>query len=398
MEHKFDVLLVSPAQGFPHSHPREQLLRLTIPAERVPEQLYLPTGQVWWVERQAARFWLRGYGCVEETTREVVLDGTVARVVWHLYSECAERLTMPGAPAPEQADVSVIVGVKARELQCPIWVKEISSGVTAELERRRSLLAETTTSYELARRHFARLSRETGLSDQLCFVAQDLSKAWQFAHMNFARAELVGLEGWDAYDIAAAALAGYRTLPKNWNVNSETRTDWTTQRGKTFQPLDPTQIGVVEQSWRRGGLSSSMDELERSDRRHQQVLKSLATNLLTYGLKPFESRFVDLRVLADAQEVFFEIKTATADNFLHQIRLALGQLLEYRYRYQEQAGDKSIKLVAVLEQSGTEADQRFAREFLAESAIELMTWVPEENHFVGLGRILQGANLQRPIA
>ncbi len=66
---------------------------------------------------------------------------------------------------------------------------------------------------------------------------------------------------------------------------------------------------------------------------HQRVVRVLARLLRGVGLRTWQSRHSDLVVLGDSWLIIFEVKSVTEDNVLEQVRAAVGQLLEYRYRY-----------------------------------------------------------------
>ena len=109
--------------------------------------------------------------------------------------------------------------------------------------------------------------------------------------------------------------------------------------------------------------------------------------LVDYGLQPRYNTRVDVAVLASGCDVLFEVKTATPENFLHQLRAAVGQLLEYRFRLRRSA-DKTVRLVVAIEGSSEGAELEFARQFLASIGLDLVLW-REHHRFEGLTPLLR---------
>jgi hypothetical protein len=382
-----DILVVSPC--LPSSVPRRRnpLLRLVLPSEQVPTELKFPSDRVWWAESRGAKLWLRGFLNVEIVTEESKLDDKSSRVIWHASSLDSERLTWSGVFAPRFAEVTDVVGKWFADNR--IVVRTIPTDWSLEFCRRREVLAENAWSYELACRHYTRLLQSLGLAGQTAKFAGQMDKAWAFARMNFARSELVSLHGRDAYQVAAAAIAGLTEMPMDWTFGDNTKQEVETEEAMTFEPLDPQGILFIEKTWKL--KSSPVDSevaLERSSKRHQQILKSLAASLLARELSPTYNRLIDAYIALPTYDILFEVKSATRDNFLHQVRLAAAQLLEYRFRCKKQNGDKPIRLVAVIEDVDSNADVSFARQFLCDIGIHCVIWNSSSNSFRDLSTIL----------
>jgi hypothetical protein len=374
MERSTDVLLISPANNLRVQSPRSPLTRLILPIERIPDSLRLPVGRVWWAEAQRNRIWLRGCLQVERAVEEVSLNGHARRLVWETLPTIAERLTLPGRAYPAAADISRFVDERLTNRKQDFWVSEIPADLALELARRREVISESVWSFAAARRHYERLIQSLGMTCKALDLAGNLDAAWVFARTEFTRAELANLEGRDIYMVAAAAIAGYLEMPVGWTPCLNIHTDDFAQ-STTFEELKVDSIGFSERAWVRGTTSAlPSDELERSSKRHQEILKSLAQIAIEQGLHPTYNRYVDLRVVLPDSEVFVEVKSANEGNFLHQVRLAAGQLLEYRFRYKKHNGDKPIKLVAVIENIARVADIDFARRFLSDLEISLDLW------------------------
>jgi Holliday junction resolvase len=71
---------------------------------------------------------------------------------------------------------------------------------------------------------------------------------------------------------------------------------------------------------------------EKANREHARILSRLASVLRLKGYAVSENTFVDLFTTADGQQFIFEVKSNNARNTLSQIRKAIAQLYEYRYR------------------------------------------------------------------
>jgi hypothetical protein len=71
---------------------------------------------------------------------------------------------------------------------------------------------------------------------------------------------------------------------------------------------------------------------EKANREHTRILARLASLLRYKGYSVFENTFIDLYADANGQQYIFEVKSNNARNALSQIRKAIAQLYEYRYR------------------------------------------------------------------
>jgi hypothetical protein len=71
---------------------------------------------------------------------------------------------------------------------------------------------------------------------------------------------------------------------------------------------------------------------EKANSEHSRILNMLAAFLRLKYADVFENTFIDLFVDADGQPFIFEVKSNNSRNVLSQIRKAIAQLYEYRYR------------------------------------------------------------------
>lgn len=85
---------------------------------------------------------------------------------------------------------------------------------------------------------------------------------------------------------------------------------------------------------------------EKANRVHARILTMLAARLRTKGYSPLENVFIDLYAEIKGEHYIFEVKSNTKGNTLSQIRKAIAQLYEYRYR----SGKDGAKLCIVLQE------------------------------------------------
>lgn len=71
---------------------------------------------------------------------------------------------------------------------------------------------------------------------------------------------------------------------------------------------------------------------EKANREHSRILNMLAASLRLRYDDVYENTFIDLMATADGQPFIFEVKSNNSRNVLSQIRKAIAQLYEYRYR------------------------------------------------------------------
>lgn len=366
-----NIVVITPRSSADRHGVRTPLARLILPLSVIQGEMFFPCGSVWWIERDNTRVWLRGWGQVSSARVEETLGGNLWQLAWDLSPQTAERLTQPGTLANRSADVSALLADVLTNRR-GIQVIPIPPELDLALHARREHLGETTGSFDWARRHIMRLMEQSHLLSHFAQLNGNLSASWQFARAQFARSELVSLSNWDVFQVAAAVLAGLPQMPDAWDTIISQASD---DMAMLFHELDVDNIARVEYAWvRNSANSSTSNALEQSDKRHQLILKSLASNLKHQGLVPTYNRFVDLRVVVSTSEFFFEVKTAQPENFTHQVRLAAGQLLEYRFRHQKQNGNQSLGLIAVIERNASQGAVEFARQFLASLDITLVLW------------------------
>lgn len=71
---------------------------------------------------------------------------------------------------------------------------------------------------------------------------------------------------------------------------------------------------------------------EKANREHARILNMLAASLRLQYDDVYDNTFIDLLATVDTQTYIFEVKSNNTRNALSQIRKAIAQLYEYRYR------------------------------------------------------------------
>ena len=105
--------------------------------------------------------------------------------------------------------------------------------------------------------------------------------------------------------------------------------------------------------------------------RHQDILAVLRDRLVELGLVPKYDGLVDCIVEGDQFDVYFEVKSTSQESVVHQVRLALGQVLHYMWMDSDSVS-RIIRSHLVIEGPWTTRDERL-RKFLLANSVRL-TW------------------------
>lgn len=367
---------------------RHLLSRVIIPIEVAARYDGLPSSHIWWVEKTGRRFHLRAKLYVAEATVERELTSGLRRAVWHLDTVRSERITWPGTK--RRGDVTRSVAGVTFDALGRLTFTQISADMDSTLEECRLSILERVLTFDHAATVLRRLFSKVGVT----VIRGDIlplpwNQALHCAHAYFAREELVGIRGCDPYEVAAAVLAGYREMPRKPTAGLGDPNDLPATEVVEFAELDEEHLGYVERRWgRHSHASPNLEKLEIKTKRHQQILQLLARHVRAKGLRPTHNRHVDLRVGVEGSEVLFEVKTADALNFQEQVRRAVSQLLEYRYRYKTYCAGRQVKLAAVIEAGASSEQYEFARGFLSDLGIAMVLWKPDTVLFDGLAEVL----------
>ena len=130
-------------------------------------------------------------------------------------------------------------------------------------------------------------------------------------------------------------------------------------------PLHPSQFSADRSIKELAkALEEGMEKQQASSRLHEQLVRQTAMELQKSGAKIFHdpNSFDLLARWPDNFEAAFEAKTLASFNTTPRIRLAVGQILEYTYRYRMQLGGDIEKGLIV----NRPIDDALIRRFLAE--------------------------------
>jgi len=83
-------------------------------------------------------------------------------------------------------------------------------------------------------------------------------------------------------------------------------------------------------------------------RKHQQILRQLRDRLVELGFSPEFNGFVDCKISCGGGDIYFEVKSASEDSFVHQMRLGVGQLMHYIWK-DRQTSSRPIRGFLVIE-------------------------------------------------
>ncbi len=384
------LLLLSQDTGRRAIPRRTPLVRIVLPVQIVAEHGYLPGEHVWWVERHGQAYYLRAKLQVSEVTVEQEPDGDVHRVVWQLDSTTSERVTWPGTRSGNGGDVTGLLGELVQTRPRYPSIVPVSVNIDVEIESRRLQIATSAWRFEDAASALQRLfHRESGHIPQRTPAHLAFGDAWSYVHMYFAREELFRIEGYDAYDVAAAVLAGCTTLPQKNSLVQKTACAAPAVEDTLFWEIDEENIGYTEPSpVQSADARIPLEKIAEKTKHHQAILKALALQIRAMSMRPTYNRHIDLRVELEDMQVFFEIKTIESGNLLEQVRCAVGQLLEYRFRYRRRYDDKAIRLVIVIEDNVSTAQMKFIQDFLADVGITLVLWRGQSRGWEGLTEAL----------
>jgi hypothetical protein len=348
---------------------REPLSRLRLPASLSLDWNTHGSSRVWWIESDGHRQFLRALCHVRaaEGDRHALAVGT--QFVLPVDRFASERITWSEGPTYRQAEVG------GRFSSLGIYPVDVSIG--AALEHTRQSAASPTSGLRGAQRRVSELLRRTILKRHpILSSTPTFAEALDYARSYFARAELPHVDGVDPFELVAHVMRG--TSPAELVSSGEGM--------RSFAPIEPTSLQIA--AWHSSEGHRSLEALEASRRKHQLIVGELKDVLARRGLRPCCNVYVDTAVLTPQLDLLFEVKTATAENLLEQLRCAVAQLFEYRFRIQLGDRRRRVGLVVVIEAPTDSLDMPFAQSFLASLGVELVSW-RGEGRFDGLTDALQ---------
>jgi hypothetical protein len=109
-----------------------------------------------------------------------------------------------------------------------------------------------------------------------------------------------------------------------------------TQPFPTLHNYKSDQIRAFIPSVKTADPFETIIRREKANRDHGRILDRIASIIWANGNHALENIFIDLLVVIGAQDFIFEVKSNNKKNALSQIRKAVAQLYEYRYRSDRQ--------------------------------------------------------------
>ena len=131
------------------------------------------------------------------------------------------------------------------------------------------------------------------------------------------------------------------------------------------------QIRAFSQSGKQMDPFETLIRREKANREHARILTMLAAKLRANNYRVFENVFIDLFAEITTQDYIFEVKSNNARNALSQIRKAISQLYEYRYRINK----PDAILCIVLQQKPT---QTWVEDYLLHDRGIIFCWLVDD--------------------
>ncbi len=138
-----------------------------------------------------------------------------------------------------------------------------------------------------------------------------------------------------------------------------------------LKKFETNQIRTFTPSGNRQDPYETIVRREKANREHSRILSRLACLLRLNNLEVYENTFIDLYTSTDELTFIFEVKSNNARNTLSQIRKAIAQLYEYRYRSKVE----NAILCIVLQQKPT---QMWVEDYLLHDRNILMCWLVDD--------------------
>jgi hypothetical protein len=343
---------------------RGPLERIVLPVSLLDQWNQVGCRTAWWVESDGTRCFLRARCDVDQISTDV--QGLRAQLILHLNSEASERISWPGT----RSGLTAITRTHGQ-----FGIASLNPADEAVLEKTRSSVAATVPLPVAERRLLSLFARTRFCRPPTESPEPDLREAVSHARRYFARSDLVQLDGMNPFDVAAHVMS---RVPFGGQGNRSLCSLMTPWNCLVHQPAVNDNRREMQPKYLAG---SHLLELTS---RHQEIVRALAEAVRLRGYTPNYNSRVDMAISAGATDILFEVKTASASTFSDQIRAAIGQLLEYRYRLVQAQNRAAVRLVAVLEATGDLAAEKFAREFLSSLDVQLLLWRGQEPGFEGL--------------
>ena len=138
-----------------------------------------------------------------------------------------------------------------------------------------------------------------------------------------------------------------------------------------LRAFQSNQIRTFAPSGNRVDPYETIIRREKANREHGRILNMLAAMIRLNGCEVYENTFIDLYANTPDSTYIFEVKSNNSKNTLSQIRKAIAQLYEYRYR-SEMTG---AILCIVLQQK---PPQIWVEDYLLHDRNILMCWLVDD--------------------
>lgn len=89
---------------------------------------------------------------------------------------------------------------------------------------------------------------------------------------------------------------------------------------------------------------------QKSNTYHRFLVDEIERRLQTRGCQPKDNIYIDLAGQFNGLSILFEMKSCNPDNLISQIRKAVSQVYEYRYRYSNEFPQESTILCIVVQE------------------------------------------------
>lgn len=348
---------------------RAPLLNMVLPMSIIiDEQVEAPTKHVWWIEQRGRSYFLRAKIHIVGVSIEHEIDRDLRYVKWHLDTTYSERITWQKCVENPCSNITEIISPYRHAKTLPT-LHYLTQEIENQLENRRLRVFNEVPSFSKAISELQRTIRTLPLSE---IKNKSFQELFDYLHIYFAREELANIPGHDPYLVSAAFLHGAKS-PTDIEAFS-----------RQLDNRKPSPCCLLEEfrddyltysEWCNFIQEVDTHNLAEKTRSHQTLVGMLAKYIRQIGLTPLYNLYIDVYADTCSTSFIFEVKTVESGNFLAQIRKAVGQLLEYRFRHRSIIENRLAKLVVVIEAYDIKSEQiQFAFQFLNDIGIELIVW------------------------
>jgi Holliday junction resolvase len=147
-----------------------------------------------------------------------------------------------------------------------------------------------------------------------------------------------------------------------------------TQPFPALHSYQSNQIRAFAPSGKNADPFETIIRREKANRDHGRILGRIASIIRVNNNNVFENIFIDLLAVIGGQDYIFEVKSNNTKNALSQIRKAVAQLYEYRYR----SGRANAVLCIVLQ---AKPFQDWVIDYLVKDRDIMICWMVDEVRF-----------------